>query len=497
MSVQDRIDAIQRVRTAADVEALAVDLARLSRDDIDDVFSALTYAAPCTASTSVFDIVLANVRPREVFLACAEVLLSLDTPFDGCFFLVSQVGKTALTTQVCELVQALLERFRPQAQHARTDSETFSVTQIDPGDVPVCSVELVGACTECVCTLRPRNGVERMLLLSVALALLKEKGEKEKLVRFIVSLGYSVLTLVDLVGKHRLPYVPGKNDGLYGKMAKLNDQLDADGMGIALNYFVDAGIPSPVDMESLFRKCVALNARRTWRVWHHFGRTLKKDSIKFGAEETFMFQELVRSLLWELDTSRDKELWASRFATLESLLELVESVERFQLFCDLTPSLSDAHTVLFIRLFKGQILKHWNTSSIFCSRKIFDFLPLVLHVRNFASRLDTIMECLNFYRFLLLRDKSTNLTGVWNQSQIAEVNARFVNPLREELDGMTRQYSSFKTDEQCREKIEKLKEIGLPEMTVEQFRASNNRSLMNISAMRFVLDRVIEIITEP
>ncbi|CAB4445915.1 unnamed protein product [Rhizophagus irregularis] len=87
--------------------------------------------------------------------------------------------------------------------------------------------------------------------------------------------------------------------------------------------------------------------------------------------------------------------------------------------------------------------KSADKSSIFASRVIVDtFLPHILRFesssvlvneKEFSEKHGFIMQGLNFYIFLLMRDEK-NLTGVWDDKQISETNKEYIVPIKEKCD---------------------------------------------------------------
>ncbi|CAG8551067.1 12739_t:CDS:10 [Funneliformis caledonium] len=84
-----------------------------------------------------------------------------------------------------------------------------------------------------------------------------------------------------------------------------------------------------------------------------------------------------------------------------------------------------------------------STISVFASRFIIEtFFPHILRFespsileneKEFSEKYSFIMQGLNFYLFLLMRDKE-NLTGVWNNKQIIETNKEYIEPIKKQCD---------------------------------------------------------------
>ena len=81
------------------------------------------------------------------------------------------------------------------------------------------------------------------------------------------------------------------------------------------------------------------------------------------------------------------------------------------------------------------------------------------------------MEGINFLRFLLLKDRETNYTNVWNKSYLAETNTNYIIPLENEAKKILelRNIEKYETEEQARsdyeKTLQKLHEFGLPDIS--------------------------------
>jgi len=114
--------------------------------------------------------------------------------------------------------------------------------------------------------------------------------------------------------------------------------------------------------------------------------------------------------------------------------------------------------------------------SIFASRIIVDtFLPHILRFespsilvneKNFSEKHSFIMQGLNFYLFLLMRDEK-NLTGVWDDKQISETNKEYIDPIKKKCDIWINE---------CGKKIQELSKNFQ-----DQFHADHSHILSNLS----------------
>jgi len=103
---------------------------------------------------------------------------------------------------------------------------------------------------------------------------------------------------------------------------------------------------------------------------------------------------------------------------------------------------------LIIHFIKQQIVKYWPSSSsssssiYFASPKVLDLFPFFINFtdpaigakENLMEKLDVIMNALNLYRFLLLRDKNLDVIGIWKPESKELVRTKFLDPLKLQLD---------------------------------------------------------------
>jgi hypothetical protein len=69
----------------------------------------------------------------------------------------------------------------------------------------------------------------------------------------------------------------------------------------------------------------------------------------------------------------------------------------------------------------------------FASPKLVDLFPHFMHFKAPVEQLDLLMHSLNFYRFLLLRDRNAQapVVGVWRPDLVDWVKTQWLLPLRE------------------------------------------------------------------
>lgn len=123
---------------------------------------------------------------------------------------------------------------------------------------------------------------------------------------------------------------------------------------------------------------------------------------------------------------------------------------------------------------------------------IVEFL-VELHVgTEVLEKMDYLTNLLSFYRFLLIRDKSANFTGIWKKDNIATLS-KYLHTLQKEitrvLDESKQNLSTQKaTQEYVSEKY------GLPEMTDEEFKTIKSQAETSLELLLDLTLRVKELI---
>lgn len=158
---------------------------------------------------------------------------------------------------------------------------------------------------------------------------------------------------------------------------------------------------------------------------------------------------------------------------------------------------------LMVRLLKEDVIRSWpgvatnqEDTAFFASRKLLELMPLFMLSSNLVEKNELIMDALNLYLFLLMKDTPRgNLTGLWSNAQLLEVEQRFLGPLEGEIRRMKEEYSQADGDENvAQQRIESLKRIGMPGMTMQEFKRVNSQAILNLMLMDDLIDRVHEYI---
>ena len=137
----------------------------------------------------------------------------------------------------------------------------------------------------------------------------------------------------------------------------------------------------------------------------------------------------------------------------------------------------------------------------FCSSRVLELLPLVCVYRSLADEHEAAMEGINFYRYLLLRDRGTNHTGVWSPAHTAEVHSRFLIPLASEAQKLLARYDvrRYRTEADARRDfqacLDGLHAAGLPDVPFDTFLRRNAQIATNMELLLSIIERVQSIIS--
>jgi hypothetical protein len=171
---------------------------------------------------------------------------------------------------------------------------------------------------------------------------------------------------------------------------------------------------------------------------------------------------------------------------------------RFDLLAALIPSPYPAVSALFIHRIKQEIDLSYhgdrhgdNSPAYFASSKIMEILPLFMHVGgNIVDRMDELIAGLNLYRYLLIKDKSQNKTGIWSLSHITTTRNQFIDPLKTKANQQLAQFSNS-TDNA--EHAKQAQILGLPQLSPEEYQQAAAMATTSILLMVDLIARVEEL----
>eukprot|EP01132_Coremiostelium_polycephalum_P005553 gene5553-6915_t len=176
---------------------------------------------------------------------------------------------------------------------------------------------------------------------------------------------------------------------------------------------------------------------------------------------------------------------------------------RFNLLANLIKTcVFPSFTGLLVHIFKEQIDQSWGSTDdeahqYFVSPKIIEILSIPLQVGgNLLERMDAIMNGLNTYRFLLIRDRDYNHTGIWSKSKIMGSRDAFLNPLKKALEDLQSQFndSANGNEEAMKKALEGVSKMGMQDkLTKDDVQRASTLVVHHLSICLDVIDRIFEL----
>lgn len=133
------------------------------------------------------------------------------------------------------------------------------------------------------------------------------------------------------------------------------------------------------------------------------------------------------------------------------------------------------------------------TFSPFLSSKVLYLLSLLQSENSPLSRLDILMNVLSVYRFLLIRDKTSNFTGIWEKEKVQQIRDNFLNPLFKVVNKELKKLSSPPSKEEQETQQRVAHQHGLPALTSDQLIHLHDTNIMNLQLLKDTILRVIEL----
>ncbi|ELR19625.1 uncharacterized protein ACA1_198460 [Acanthamoeba castellanii str. Neff] len=187
------------------------------------------------------------------------------------------------------------------------------------------------------------------------------------------------------------------------------------------------------------------------------------------------------------------------YGCLGALFTLLGPWERFRVLGSLLQDCPYAAVAgLLVARLKDETLRAWPARGSpagthcppFASPKLVDLFPHFMHCKAPIEQLDLLMHSLNFYRFLLLRDRGAQaVVGVWRPDLVEWVKAQWLLPLREE-------YSTTLGEEAQQQKIAMLTQHGFPQLSPEDMQHASTASLTALAPLTDLIDWVFSLLDE-
>jgi len=185
------------------------------------------------------------------------------------------------------------------------------------------------------------------------------------------------------------------------------------------------------------------------------------------------------------------------------LLDCLSPSTKFNVLCNLIGTcIFPSFTGLLVHIFKEEINKAWLSTdaeyrSYFVSPKILEVVTIPMQAGgNLMERMDAIMNGLNMYRYLLIRDKESNNTGVWSKSKIMGAREQSLIPLQKNLISIQNEFkASSQGDEAAMQKVLKgVSKMGMnDQLSTQDIQKASTLVVHHIDLALDVINRIFEL----
>ncbi|KYQ89719.1 hypothetical protein DLAC_09687 [Tieghemostelium lacteum] len=220
----------------------------------------------------------------------------------------------------------------------------------------------------------------------------------------------------------------------------------------------------------------------------------------------YHFLQLIECMINYLVKCPVQKIRSFSYKVFVLLLNSLSADSRFNLLSTLIQTcIFPSFTGLLVHIFKEQIDHAWNDSSstsstdqkaYFVSPKILEIVTYPLQPGgNMMERMDTIMNGLNLYRYLLIRDKETNYTSIWHRAQIQASRDISLLPLKRDLEKVQSEFqSSANGDEATMKKLlSSVSKMGLEELSKEEVQKASTLVVFHLDMAIDIINRIFEL----
>ncbi|EGG23226.1 hypothetical protein DFA_05358 [Cavenderia fasciculata] len=137
----------------------------------------------------------------------------------------------------------------------------------------------------------------------------------------------------------------------------------------------------------------------------------------------------------------------------------------------------------------------------FLSPKVLDILSIPLNLSTCSNgtaileRMDALMNALNLYRYLLIRDQKDQKTGVWARSKIIGIRDQVLDPLVSTLENLKTQYrdSANGDQESLRKALKQISKLGVDKMSNQDIQQASQMVINQIDMVIDIVQRIKEL----
>ncbi|EAL72154.1 hypothetical protein DDB_G0269608 [Dictyostelium discoideum AX4] len=220
-------------------------------------------------------------------------------------------------------------------------------------------------------------------------------------------------------------------------------------------------------------------------------------------ERNYHFLQLIESIIGFMVRCPVQQMRSFTYRVLMLLIgQVLTPSTKFNILYNLIGTcIFPSFTGLLIHIFKEEINKAWSSTIVdercyFVSPKILDVVTIPIQTGgNLMERMDSIMNGLNMYRFLLIRDKGTNHTGIWSKSKIQGSRETCFYPLRKDLLDVQSQFrASSQGDEKAMEKVlSGVSKMGVNDLSKDDIKNASTLVCYHIDMALDVITRILEL----
>jgi len=133
-------------------------------------------------------------------------------------------------------------------------------------------------------------------------------------------------------------------------------------------------------------------------------------------------------------------------------------------------------------------------NSPFISTKIISMLETLLKPVDVLNRVDILISSLNFLLFILLRDRTANIIGLWESLLLNKLRENSLTPLQSLVRQMIGEsIKEAESSDKAKKTMKEIQQHGLPPLSQQQLQTAQQQNITNLQLVYNLLDRVFTI----
>jgi len=227
---------------------------------------------------------------------------------------------------------------------------------------------------------------------------------------------------------------------------------------------------------------------------------LREDTTLIG---TGLYLSFVQEMIQFIVSCPVQELRTLFFQGIRRLISLLDDKTRFHLLLRIVKTCPYPSIIaLLLHICKEETGRTWSLSisneipprrSLFAGDSLLKIIEAVETISDPLNQADLIMSILNFYRFLLIKDKCSNFTGIWCSKKQKNIRRTFLRPLEKQVDLLIEKLSK-KASVTERDSVDQfMRSCGMEQMSIEQYEASRASSVTTLCLIKDTISRVMQL----